>query len=163
MNPIRHDLISFIRVWNSHSIRRQANRPHIQPGQPSVLCRSLNSETARNFAEEIPPDRFRFCQETFELDQSDLDAFLPEETMSICQDIITRTIGSLPEISNVVTHPLLDEYNLLRGELALYIQNGNSPRLSLLDRPRDGRDRLSQILQAQNIDIEVFDSWIAAD
>ncbi|KAH7109506.1 hypothetical protein EDB81DRAFT_769135 [Dactylonectria macrodidyma] len=65
MNPIRHDLISFVHMWNSHTIRRQPGRPHVKEGQPTVLYHDLDSTEARNFAEEIPPDRLQTGLELF--------------------------------------------------------------------------------------------------
>lgn len=161
MNPIRRDLISFVHMWNSHSIRRQSGRPHVRGGQPTVLYHDLDSTDARNFAEEIPPDRLQTCLDLFRDEISRLDDFLPENTMSICSDIISNTIGVVPETPSNAEYPWMDEYILLRSRLREYIQGKLTPAVELLERPQNGRERLAQVLETRGLDIDVLESLMA--
>lgn len=34
---LREEIMEFVNLWNTHSIRKQSNRPHVVPGIPHVL------------------------------------------------------------------------------------------------------------------------------
>lgn len=154
MDEIRTELIQFVHMWNSHTIRRQPNREHVISGQPTVLYHSLDSDLANNFAEKFSPDRFRSCQNLFGQDHKKLDEFLPKETMEICWNIIYSTIGHFPTPKTNTEYPWVDEYKLLRDNLKQYILDRHEPRLSLLDHPTYGRERVAALLHTQGLNLD---------
>lgn len=139
MNPIRQDLQRYVSLWNAHPIRGQRNRPNVTPGQPSVLYYDTN---VPRYAEPIEEDLFRFCADNLDLDQSNLDAFLPDDTTRICSRIIYDKIGQLLEHALNPKYLFLREYRLLRDELTSYTIEKKVPEISLLPHTREGRDRI---------------------
>lgn len=85
MPILRREFADFVLMWNSHYIRKQSNRPHVVPGQPFVLYHQPEAHQATNFAEVIPQDRLEELQNAFADDPYDLDAYLPDDTIDVCE------------------------------------------------------------------------------
>ena len=76
--------MGFVRMWNAHRIRRQ-KAGHIVAGKPYLLYFQPDPETARDYRLSLDRDRLRSLQDIANQDPSQLDDFLPEETMEVCE------------------------------------------------------------------------------
>ncbi|VZH90222.1 unnamed protein product [Fusarium fujikuroi] len=119
MPIIRTELSEFVYIWNLHYIRKQRNRPHVLP----------EIRETRSYARPILFDRLRPLKELFKYDNIDLDAYLP-------QDTITLSI-----------------YLYLRARLEAYILSGEQPAIGLLETPIGGINRVRSYLAAYDIDV----------
>lgn len=63
MPIIRQEIYEYVRLWNTHTIRYQKNRPYLPTGQPVVLyfnppdgVRNYGSQPNRRVLEELQAD-----------------------------------------------------------------------------------------------------------
>ncbi|KAH8661805.1 hypothetical protein BGZ61DRAFT_368878, partial [Ilyonectria robusta] len=149
MPILRAEFADFVLTWNSHYIRKQRNRPHVVPGQPWTLYFQPTARQVESFAEVIPQDRLQTLQDIFDGDRIDLDAYLPEDTIAIC-DRILRGQEDLPR--DPPQQPKLSAYLFLRDRLRQYIRSKQQPELALLETPTGGLDRVRDHLATHDID-----------
>ena len=97
MPKIRYDFANFVRLWNTHRIRKQKQRPHVHPGQPIMLYSLPDPSKARHCQVQVDQEGLDYFGQIIEQDGVDLDKFLPQETMEICGRLLT-SIGGLPDM-----------------------------------------------------------------
>jgi len=133
---LRSEIFRFLRVWNTHTIRKQNNRPNAVPGKPFVLY-NAPGPGVQDFSVPIDLDLLQTMKDRSE--NWDMDTFLPEETYEWCQDFFT-SINFNPVIASSseqfdLFHPFHQVYLQLRTALQAYINSEQAPRLSLIPSP----------------------------
>jgi len=130
--------MGFVRMWNAHRIRLQ-KAGHIIAGKPYLLYFQPDPETARDCRLSLDRDRLRSLQNIADQDPSQLDDFLPEETMEVCEVYLTE-IGGIPMQPQAaeLENPYLQQYLHLRDRLEQHILNGEEPAVGLLRSPEGG-------------------------
>lgn len=145
-------------MWNAHYIRKQATRPHVVHGKPWVLYNMPNPESATDH--KVPLDRTRWEQlkNIVDLDAIDLDEYLPNHTLTICDRMIEE-LGGLPLFQSATERamPWLTQYNRLRTALRQYIERKVEPQLSLTSSPTGSLDYLCTLLQEYGINVNNLD------
>ncbi|QGI60781.1 hypothetical protein CEK27_004752 [Fusarium fujikuroi] len=159
MPIIRTELSEFVYIWNSHYIRKQRNRPHVLPGQPWVLYHQPEIRETRSYARPIPFDRLRPLKELFKHDNIDLDAYLPQDTITVCKKILEGQI--FPQ--DTPENPKLSIYLYLRARLEAYILSGEQPAIGLLETPIGGINRVRSHLAAHDIDVQLLNQETQGD
>ncbi|CAF3536771.1 unnamed protein product [Fusarium graminearum] len=166
MPIIRYKLIEFVSIWNAHYIRKQANRPHVNPGQPWNLYFQPEATDAKSYAEAIPMDRLRTLLNIFKDDSIDLEAYLPQDIITVCNTILKG--HDFPNDSPM--QPKYSVYLFLRAQLNNHIALMKEPFIGLLDIPTGGIDRVRDHLAIYDIDVNTLeditsdpDSWEAFD
>lgn len=129
---IRQEVYDFVRLWNSHSIRPQKNRPNSVSGKPYMLYNYPGHEI-KNWAVPYDKDQFRTIKD--KVVHWDIDAYLPLETLTWCQTFLdsiqfhySRNIGDR-------TKPFYSVYLRLRNAIATHVRSEINPQLSLLPTP----------------------------
>lgn len=159
MPVIRTELAEFVRVWNSHYIRKQRNRPHVVPGQPWTLYYQYDAAQVQSFAEVIPEERLRTLQDLFENDHIDLDAYLPSYTMDLCARLISEREQVMPFPHDPPETPYITTYLFLWDQLRQYILSKQQPSISLLPTPTGGLNRVREFLESHDIQpYELFEN-----
>jgi len=157
MPRVRHDFAEFVRLWNSHSIRKQRNRPHVVPGKPYVLYHQPCPDTATDCRLELGQERLQQLQAIVDMDGIDLNAYLPSATMDVC-DGIMRSLGGLPTHipPEEATSPYLQHFDRLRQALQIHIAAGNVPAIALLPTTTGSQGYIQSLLQEHNIQLEAL-------
>ncbi|KAG8674007.1 hypothetical protein FPOAC1_007326 [Fusarium poae] len=155
MPIIREELTEFVRIWNVHYIRKQANRPHVNPGQPWNLYFQPEAKDSKSYAEAIPMDRLQTLLNIFESDSIDLDAYLPKDTIAVCNTILEGQ-DNFPIDSPM--QPKYSVYLFLRAQLEIYITLKKEPFIGLLDIPTGGINRVRDHLATYDIDVDILES-----
>ncbi|VZH88757.1 unnamed protein product [Fusarium fujikuroi] len=151
--PIIHiELSEFVYIWNSHYIRKQRNRPYILPSQPWVLYYQPEIRETRSYARPIPFDRLRPLKELFKHDNIDLNAYLPQDTITVYKKILKGQI--FPQ--DTPKNPKLSIYLYLQARLEAYILSGEQPAISLLETPIGRINRVRSHLAAHNINMQLL-------
>lgn len=153
MPMLREELADFVLTWNAHYIRKQRNRPHVVPGQPWSLYFQPEAQQVQNFAEVIPHERLQTLQDIFEGDRIDLNAYLPADTISVCESLM-QDEGAQPV--DTPDRPKLSLYLLLRSRLSEYIASGRDPQVGLLESPTGGLNRVRDHLASCDIDTDLL-------
>ncbi|KAF1974177.1 hypothetical protein BU23DRAFT_567696 [Bimuria novae-zelandiae CBS 107.79] len=79
---LREELYNFVRLWNSHSIRKQANRQNAVVGKPFMLYHYPGSHV-QNWGIPFNSEQLRTIKEG--VGEWEIDAYLPSETLSWCK------------------------------------------------------------------------------
>jgi hypothetical protein len=80
---IRTDIAQFTLLWNSHSIRPQPNRPHVNPGIPQDL---YNTDEIRNWGVPIAEGSAeeQVLRTMYEpLQEIEIDEFMDQECVCV--------------------------------------------------------------------------------
>jgi hypothetical protein len=133
---IRQNLFSFVRLWNSHKIRPQRHRPGSVSGKPYLLYHHP-SEGVLDHGLLFNEEKLHSIKERVQ--DWDLDAILPAETYSWCQDFFSSINFSFDRISLETeidhTSPHFQVYLQLQSALNTHIQSQQLPILSLMESP----------------------------
>jgi hypothetical protein len=166
MPRIRKELFAFVDMWNTHDIRKQPNRPHVVPGQPIVLYEQLDRKDVQRFSVPLDRSRWQQIRDILDRDPIDLDAYLPFNTMLICDLIMQKTIGpDLPEEQEEAykNFPWFREYNILRDHLRKWRNTPGVTPLSLLTSATGSLARLETFLEGQGVHIDQIAKSIESD
>ena len=138
MPRIRSEFTEFVRLWNTHRIRKQPTRLYVIPGVPSKLYNFYYLHSTPDFATSIDFNQLRTLFQIFRVDEYNLNTYLPNDTIAIYESFLA-SISGLPEIieDKYRSKPFLIEYRRLRVYLTEYIQSGQQPLISLLPKPVD--------------------------
>lgn len=149
MPRIRYEFIDFVKLWNSHRIRKQRNRTHVVSGKPYCLWSFSKATDCRV---PVPPERLAELQRIVDWDKVDLDEYLPQSTMDTCNNIV----ASWGELPNTVSkdQPYLEQYIRLKDALKDYDRAETEPRLSLVEHPIGGLDHIRSFFDEQCIDLD---------
>lgn len=155
MPIIRYEFTEFVRLWNSHHIRKQRNRPHVLSGKPWILYHMYDPNEATDYRIPLNRDKWDKLQHLAQLDNIDLDAYLPANTMAVCKKILDE-IGGMPDNIEVndKESPYLNEYYYLRKRLQKHIAEQLKPEVSTLERTDGGWEEFEELLKKNNIDLE---------
>ena len=133
---LREELYSFVRLWNSHSIRKQKNRPNAVVGKPFMLYHHPGSHV-QNWGVAFDTEQLREMKTN--IGEWDIDAFLPLETLNWCNGVFESlgfsTTAAARSLPTDRTAPYIEIYLLLREKMEFHIQNQFEPALSLLATP----------------------------
>lgn len=151
MPQIRAEMVSFVHEWNAHTIRRQKNRPHVHSGKPTELYRRPAKGKAIECKVRVPKDRFEKLKEVRDADGLDLQAYLPDEMMYLCDDFINA--AEAPEQDRNPETPFLGDYMYLRECLKKHEEEGKEPALSLLKRPTGNWDEFVERMEGLGVDL----------
>lgn len=152
MPIIRRELHDFVETWNAHPIRAQPNRKHVVPGVPHDLF--MNPDELAGFVEcKAPLDEERWA-ELMQYIQTDVDAYLPAQTMATCDEILAE-IGGFPETMPAysVREPWLEQYIYLRDRLYTWEQTEAEPPLEEFAKPRRTKDHLEKTCRDLGINV----------
>jgi hypothetical protein len=148
---IRRDLFSFVRVWNSHNIRNQRNRPGSVSGKPYLLYHHP-AEGVQDHGLLFNEEKLRTIKEPVQ--DWDSTIVLPTETFNWCQDFFSSIDFSFDQVGSLETEidrtrPYLQIYLQLQSALDIHIQSQQLPILSLEQSPTgvyqwQGRDQGQQ-------------------
>lgn len=138
---LREELYSFVRLWNSHTIRKQNNRPNAVVGKPFMLYHHPGSHV-QNWGVPFDNEQLRTIKER--IGSWDIDEYLPQETLEWCSAALQSmgydsTIAAC-SIPTDRTIPYLNIYLQLREKINFHIQNQFQPKLSLLNPPTGARN-----------------------
>lgn len=137
---LREELYSFVRLWNSHSIRKQKNRPNAVVGKPFMLYHYPGSHV-QNWGVSFDASQLRTIKR--DIGEWDIDGFLPPQTLEWCNEVL-ESLGHSSEaaarsLPTDRTAPYLEVYLQLRRRVEFHIQNQFQPTLSLLTTPTGAR------------------------
>jgi hypothetical protein len=153
MPRIRREFHEFVRLWNAHYIRKQKTREHVVPGKPKVLYEHPEETGAVDCKVPLDQDRWDTIQKVFLQDPMNLDEYLPQRMMDLCQQMIDA-IGGLPNLQEeeFINTPWLKEYNYLREQLSLY-EHDHPGSLLVLTSPTGSLHRVEEFFKEQGIDL----------
>ncbi len=136
MPILREEVYHFVRTWNSHTIRKQPNRPNILTGKPYMLY-NHPGDHVRNWGLEFDAELLRTIGS--EARDWDVDAYLPAETLQWCEGQLHilgfNRITAKLATSEDRTAPFVDVYLELRRAIREHIESGVAPQLSTLQNP----------------------------
>lgn len=103
----------------------------------------------------VPPEKLAELQHIVDRDKVDLDEYLPQSTMDICNNIV----ASWGELPNTISEdrPYLVQYIRLKDTLRDYDRTKTEPRLSLVEHPVGGLDHIRSFFDEQRIDLDRVD------
>ena len=87
MPIIREELLGFVEMWNSHTIRRQKSRPNHVAGKPWLLF-FYPENGVQDFGLEVDPGLVEAFRKDHHFDKLDIDAYLDKPTQLLCQDLL---------------------------------------------------------------------------
>ncbi|KAL4972933.1 hypothetical protein BDW66DRAFT_169115 [Aspergillus desertorum] len=125
---LRVQIPPFVRTWNHHQIRNQANRPHLVPGKPYMNY---------NFpATGVENQGIKFDMEPFKRLQED---YLPAETYYWTRNQLLE-LGYDPQqppevVGDHIHTPLRTIYLGLRARIQAHIERGSQPTLQISQSP----------------------------
>ncbi|OIW25505.1 hypothetical protein CONLIGDRAFT_497468 [Coniochaeta ligniaria NRRL 30616] len=76
---IRTDFAAFVKLWNSHKIRKQANKPHVVDGIPYSLY-TLQGIRVQDFRVPLEPKSWAHVCAVVQNDGFNLQEYIPEST-----------------------------------------------------------------------------------
>lgn len=165
---IKDEFQKFIQVWNSHTIRGQANRTYLPTGEPiniyyGVEERHLHHAVEdgvnqrRRFAERstppadyaVPIDQAEVLSMLAPLDEIDIDSCLTPDTRMWCNAQLddlgwTGTLG--PEEDRA--QPFKPFYLAMRERIHIHVQTAAAPRLEITTRHAGGYRRFVSIMKS---------------
>ena len=155
MPRLRSEFSNFVELWNDHYIRRQKRRPHVVPGYPRKLFTMPENTGAQDYRVSYSEERLRELKHILEYDPIDIDQYLPQETMQVC-DAIIESLGGIPnrQIGPEIQRPLVHQYNGLRIRLRQHIDNRLLPAVSYLPSPTGGLGELKRLARARGVEID---------
>ena len=158
MPRIHHDLSEFIRMWNAKRIRRQRQRTHVVSGKPYCLYFTPDPEHAQDCRIQLDQERLQLLQHILVQDGIDLDAFLPEETMQVCSQLMSE-LGGLPIIipEEQRDSPYLLQFRQLLHALERYELAHPCIHLCLLQSPTGCHERLNMLLSQSGINLDLLE------
>jgi hypothetical protein len=140
---VRADIAEFALLWNSHSIRTQPNRPHVNPGIPMDL---YQTDQVRNWgipiyegsaAEEVLRTMYKPLQDL------EIDNFMDPQTQEWCNERLVEMNFDAESLRTEEDHrrPHLQVYLQFRDIVRHQIDSGEEPRLAITDAPTGGTER----------------------
>lgn len=143
MPIIREELLGFVEIWNSHTIRRQPNRPNHVAGKPWLLF-FYPEMGVQDYGLNIDLDQVERLTQDHHFDKIDIDAFLDKPTQLLCQDFLRemgfrQTTARLDALEDR-QRPFLTQYLRLRECLSQHVKSGSAPPIALIARPVGGYD-----------------------
>lgn len=155
MPRIRYEFAEFVRLWNAHYIRKQKARPHVVPGKPWVLYNLPDPEKVKDYRAPAPLNVLQELMAIINQDGADLDMYLPEETMTICDNIVASFGGINYQLTDDTRKtPFIVEYHRLRTQLRQYIDGGHQPAVSLCPSLVGSLAHLRTWLEEKGVDLE---------
>jgi hypothetical protein len=137
MPLLQEGLPRFVRTWNTHPIRNQSSRSNAVPGKPFMLYHAPGPGV-QDHGHPVDQERLRAMKDVQSTDW-DMNAYLPIETYSFCQDFFTSIDFHPPTASALegfdIFNPCFDVYLQLRSALQAHIDTQREPVLSLLQSP----------------------------
>lgn len=140
---VRTDIAEFTLLWNSHSIRPQPNRPHVNPGIPQDL---YNTDKVRNWGVPIlegSPEEEVLRTMYEPLQDIEIDDFMDAQTQAWCNDRLAELnfdVNSLRTDEDYI-RPHLQTYLQLRRLVRQHLESGQEPQLSITQAPIGGTER----------------------
>lgn len=155
MPQIRAEVAAWVRNWNAHHIRRQRRRPHVHNGRPWKMFRFPEYPYAVDCRVPVPMDRLQLLQQAVDLDDVDLNEYLPAEVMELCDNIMERYRGE--DIPRRYDFPYFQEFAFLRESLMNHDATGVEPYLRLCEKPVGGLHEFAARMAERGVDLhEVF-------
>lgn len=141
MPILRDEVCHFVRTWNSHTIRKQPNRPNIVTGKPYMLYNHPGNHV-RNWGLEFDAELLHTIRS--EVEDWDVDAYLPAETLQWCENQLhilgfNRITAKLATAEDR-TAPFVNVYLELRRAVREHIESGVAPQLGMLQNPVGARN-----------------------
>jgi hypothetical protein len=152
MPVIRYDFNAFVRTWNGHKIRKQKNRPHVVSGIPYVLYHMPNPDTAIDCRIPLPKEYWSEIRSAIQKKEDfDIEAYLPQEIMSLCDNLII-SLGGIPKElpDGTENEPWLEQYLGLREALQNHEKSHATPQLCLLTKPVGDKNFYDDVFQRES-------------
>ncbi|VTT79974.1 unnamed protein product, partial [Fusarium fujikuroi] len=124
-----------------------------------VLYHQPEIRKTRSYTRLIPFNRLRPLKELFKHDNINLDAYLPQNTITVYKKILKGQI--FPQ--DTPKNPKLSIYLYLQARLEAYILSGEQPAISLLETPIGRINRIQSHLAAHNIDMQLLNQETQGD
>jgi hypothetical protein len=146
---IRTDIAQFTLLWNSHSIRPQPNRPHVNPGIPQDL---YNTDEIRNWGVPIAEGSAeeQVLRTMYEpLQEIEIDEFMDQETQEWCKARLAELNFDPASLRTEEDYqrPHLQVYLQLRRIVREHIDSRQEPQLAITPAPIGGTERYVSILE----------------
>ncbi|KAI1761882.1 hypothetical protein GGR53DRAFT_449456 [Hypoxylon sp. FL1150] len=144
---IKDEFAEFVEIWNSHSIRKQRNRPHVRPGIPYDL---YNTDEVPNWGipvEEGSP-AYEAAQVMYQpLEDIEIDEFMTPETTEWCErQLEALGFDGILHTEEDHINPHIRTYVQLREIVRGHVISGQEPHLQLIEAPTGGTERYIGLL-----------------
>ncbi|KAH7034781.1 uncharacterized protein B0I36DRAFT_316935 [Microdochium trichocladiopsis] len=153
---IREEFAEFTELWNGHVVRKQKNRPHVNPGVPWELYLSAQSRDYGVKVRDNSPE-LSILRTMYEpLQNIEIDEFLSAETVTWGnRQLQELQFTGVFRTADDLVRPYLWTYLQLRQRVRQHIDSGQLPQLQVIEPPRGGCEEYLQILQ-RNADFLPF-------
>lgn len=143
MPILRNALSQFVHVWNNHRIRKQPRRPYLTPGIPFLLYHYPEHTGGVESGFTVPEDSPTLQSIQNDLEDLDLDEYLPPNTLRWCGDELERR-GFAREIDGSATNDSGERihklaFYALRDTARQYVLRGTQPPLEESNKPWSAR------------------------
>lgn len=124
-----------------------------------MLYNFPDPDTATNWKVPLDQDRLKTLKNIIEQSKISLDAYLPDDTMKVCERLLAEA-GGLPEWQTVeqTANPFFPQYNALRQKLRTYIDDGQKPELSLLQSNKGGLKSIEVLVESMGIHADEWET-----
>ncbi|KAL4744613.1 hypothetical protein BDW72DRAFT_80335 [Aspergillus terricola var. indicus] len=138
---LRVQIPSFVRTWNHHRIRNQANRPHLVPGKP-YMNYNFPATGVENQGIKFDTELFNRLQE--DVHDWDINEYLPPETYYWTRNQLLE-LGYDPQqppevMGDHILTPFRTIYLGLRARIQEHIDRGSQPILQISQPPTGAFD-----------------------
>ncbi len=119
-----------------------------------------NPETAQDCRIPLDSQRYQVLTSLLSLNQVDLDIFLPQPTLAICDTIMT-SLGGFPTRfpQDQVQSPYLVQFMQLRARLLDYDNSSQLPQLELLPSTRGSLEQIKETLRSQGVSVDEIERF----
>ncbi len=138
---IRQEVGQFVHLWNTHTIRKQKDRPYLVTGKPWVLHANMDGEYD-DYRIDITPDQLAATRDRVPV--FDVEQYLPERTLAWCETWLKdngySTILDCSYEKDVTSGQHLFHHAYCALREAVYAHAENQPgELHELPNPRNAR------------------------